>query len=409
MKKIIPALIVMACMMPVVAQEAVRYGDSCYMFNPITPNDCMVLGTHSEYVNLTYRRHAMFREGYEYILPTETIVYGIAATLYRYRDDANDVDSAGYTVFLYTLVDDTMLVCIDSITSYSRATRFIYSASNGNEVLDSAAPCYEYFFSSPHVLNGTIFVGAISYISYATGGVGNPICSAVDKNRNQHWVHFSAGNVSTGHSNLMSGYWGGFFPIIQPERISCEASVAEVVETGEDYAVLSWGMDGDSCQLSIAPYDVPVDSGMVIDLTTDSYTATSLDSGVYYAARLLTQCSHRCHIHDDTLVWGGWGAPTLFYLGSEEPDTTGIGIQRVEQAPEMEISPNPTTGTLTVRCGAEIESVELYDMQGRVVSGQWSVAGGQCVVLDLAALPAGSYIVVVNTPQGKATRMVERR
>ena len=203
------------------------------------------------------------------------------------------------------------------------------------------------------------------------------------------------------------GWWGTIFPIIQPERIGCEAEVAEVSGRGEDYAVLEWDMEGDSCQLSVAPYGEPVDSGLVVDLTGRSYTAAGLDSGVYYAARLRTQCHHSCHIHDDTVVWSQWGEPAMFYLGSEEPDTTGVGIRRAEAPVELCVTPNPTDGRLTVRCEAVMTAVELYDMQGRAVLK--AKGSGTEAMLDLSALPKGTYVIVAHTAKGKATRTVERR
>ena len=354
---------------------------------------------------LTYMRYYMFMTGYEYVLPAETTVYGIAATIFRKEE--NDVDSAGYTMLLYTLVDDSILRCIDSITSYSRATHFVYSASDGNEVLDSAAPCYEYYFSRPHVLSGTIYIGSRLCRGYIVQGPGmllNPRCSAIDRTGSQRWVSFpSQDSISTGISTGMASYWGGYFPIIQPERIGCEAAEAEVVERGDDYAVLEWAMGGDSCQLSVAPYDMPVDSGLVVDLTATSYTATGLDTGVYYAARLRTQCHHSCHIHADTVVWSDWGAPTMFYLGSEEPDTTGIGIRRVEAPVEFSVTPNPARGLATVRCAAGLQTVELLGVKGDVLLRR-EAAGSEGCVLDLTGLAKGIYIVRITTSRGTAAQ-----
>lgn len=381
------------------SNDTVRYGDSCYLFNPISPTDCRI--NRADYYNpLAYVRYSMFLEGYEYVLPSETTIYGIAATIFRAEQDT---DSAGYTMYLYVIENDTERVCVDSITSYSRATYYMYSAVEGDEIVNSAAPCYEYFFSQPHVMSGTIYIGARWDRNYSA--VTSPRCSAYDKNRNQRWIPLY-GN-STQYDGGMSAYWGGYFPIIRPERIDCEGTVAEVSNRGVSYVELEWDMDGDSCQLAITPYDMPVDSGLVIDLQSNSYTATGLDSGVYYAARLRTQCHHRCHIHADTVVWGGWGAPALFYLGSVEPDTTGVGIHRADAPISLCITPNPTTGALTVSCEAAMEEVELYDMQGRcALSGK---AYGTSATLDLTALPAGSYVLEAHTAKGMATRTVEKR
>ncbi len=192
------------------------------------------------------------------------------------------------------------------------------------------------------------------------------------------------------------------FPIIQPERIGCTAAVPEVIDRGEDNAVLSWDMEGDSCQLSIGPYDMPVDSGLVVNLRSNNYTATGLDSGVYYAAKLRTQCHHRCHIHADTVVWSDWGEPTLFYLGSQEP-ISGIGIHSTVIEPSFSLTPNPTHGSVTVQCDEGIMEVEIISMKGESLQHHNAV-GAQSCAIDLTGLNKGIYIVQITTPQGTAVR-----
>ena len=83
------------------------------------------------------------------------------------------------------------------------------------------------------------------------------------------------------------------------------------------------------------------------------------------------------------------------------------GINTVTAEPELTLAPNPTTGALTVSCEAAIEAVELYDMQGRCVLSR--ECSGTLAVLDLKALPAGTYVLVAHTAKGSATRTVEKR
>ena len=372
------------------------YGDSCYYFNPISVSNCRA--TYNYGILSAYARHSMFGMGYEYILPQDTKVYGIAMTAIR---SEYDTDSAGYTALLYTVVNDRELVCIDSVVSYSRATNYMYSAMHDGVQINSVAPCYEYFFSKPHVLSGPIYIGARWEQSYNYSDVSSPRCAALDTSFSQHWISFYEDTPQ--YERGMASYWGGYFPIIQPERIGCEAAEAEVAERGDDYAVLEWEMGGDSCQLSVAPYDMPIDSGLVVNLTANSYTATGLDTGVYYAARLRTQCHHHCHIHADTVVWSDWGAPTMFYLGSEEPDTTGIGIRRVEAPVEFSVTPNPARGLATVRCAAGLQTVELLGVKGDVLLRR-EAAGSEGCVLDLTGLAKGIYIVRITTPRGIAAQ-----
>ena len=153
-------------------------------------------------------------------------------------------------------------------------------------------------------------------------------------------------------------------------------------------------------------YNQPIDSSSVLDLTDSSYTVTGLDTGIYYAARLRTQCHHRCHIHADTVVWSDWGALTLFYVGDQEPDTGGMGIRYAEPVPEVSLTPNPAHGSVTVRCEEGIRSVEVLTVKGERLMYQ-DVAGEKVCTLDLGGLAKGLYIVQVTTAQGTAASKLE--
>ena len=143
-------------------------------------------------------------------------------------------------------------------------------------------------------------------------------------------------------------------------------------------------------------------TGTVVTLAGNSHTVAGLDTGVYYAARVRTQCRHSCPIHTDTVVWSGWGAPTLFYLGSEEPDTNRLGIRQAAPV-EWSLTPNPARGTATVRCDGGMASVVLLSVKGDIVQRR-ELAGAEVCTLDLADLARGIYIVSIATPQGTAAQ-----
>jgi hypothetical protein len=191
--------------------------------------------------------------------------------------------------------------------------------------------------------------------------------------------------------------WGGLFPIIQPERVDCTTeAVAEVnvIETGD--VVLTWETASDSSRLSITPYDMPVDSGLVIELTDNSYTATGLASGgALYAARLRTQCHHHCPAHADSLVWSDWGRATYFRIGNQ-------GVLDAEPV-KCSLTPNPAHGSATVQCEVEMTSVEVLTVKGERIMLR-DMAGEQTCTLDLGGLAKGIYIVQVTTAQGTAAR-----
>ena len=155
-------------------------------------------------------------------------------------------------------------------------------------------------------------------------------------------------------------------------------------------------MEGDSCQLSITPYDMPIDSGIVVDLQNNTYTATGLTEGIYYAVRLRTKCLHRCPIHADVPVWSDWGRPTIIPLRN-------YGINSATATPEWSLTPNPAHGSVIVQCDEGITAVELLSMKGETVQRR-NAAGAHCCTFDLTGLIRGIYIVQITTPQGTSAR-----
>lgn len=400
MRKIIVFLLVVPGLITLQAQDIVHHGDSCYLFNP-SFESCITLNYYDTCAFL--RHNGLWESVQQYTVSQPTLVYGIAVTMFR---NSADTSTSGVPVKLY-INADTAFVPIDSILRYSKRTNFLYKAlSRGTtDTVRSVSPCYEYYFREPHRMQGSFYVGynfnVHLYPIAPPDDYRNHFTAGIVLQNNQPWYNIN---------NMMPQqqiYWGCVFPIVQPERIGCEAPEAEVINRGADYAELAWDMDGDSCQLSVAPYNMPADSGQVVSMVGNSFTATGLDTNVYYAVRLRTQCHHSCPIHADTVVWSVWGAPTLFYLGSEEPDTTGIGIHDVDVPMSLNITPNPTTGALTVSCVVAIDEVELFDMQGRCALSD--KADCSTVVLDLKALPTGTYVLVAHTAKGLATRTVEKR
>jgi hypothetical protein len=172
--------------------------------------------------------------------------------------------------------------------------------------------------------------------------------------------------------------------------------VAEVNVTETGDVVLTWETASDSSQLSITPYNMPADSGLVVELTDNSYTATGLaGGGALYAARLRTQCHHHCPAHADSLVWSDWGRATYFRIGNQ-------GVLDAEPV-EWSLTPNPAHGSATVQCEVGMTSVEVLTVKGERIMLR-DMAGEQTCTLDLGGLAKGIYIVQVTTAQGTAAR-----
>ncbi len=392
-KNIIFILLYVVSIMRATSQDTVRYGDSCYLFNSININN--IIPTDDNHNACSWGLGYLL--GYEYQLQQKTNIYGIAATV---RRDSHDNDSAGYTIYLCTTLNGTDLLVIDSATRYSRETHYVYMAMDGNNVVETTVPCYEYFFSQPHNLQGTIYIGSkydSNFFDHTDDYYHWVPClnTSFDNSIGQRWITID----TTNPIQILEGrrwYWGGYFPIIQPEPIECTAERVKVTERWEDHVVLEWDMEGDSCQLSITPYGMPIDSGIVVGLQTGSYTVTDLDRGVYYVARLKTLCHHHCPIHADMPVWSDWGSPTIIPLGNQ-------GINTAKNTPKWSLTPNPAHGSVTVQCDEGIMEVEIISMKGESLQHHNAV-GAQSCAIDLTGFNKGIYIVQITTPQGTAAR-----
>ena len=91
--------------------------------------------------------------------------------------------------------------------------------------------------------------------------------------------------------------------------------------------------------------------------------------------------------------WSDWGSG--FSVGN-----AGIGVA---EGPAFELNPNPASGTVTVGCEAMEGTLEVVDMQGRVVL----TAPATQHTLDISRLAAGSYFVRLTTQDGSAVRHLQ--
>ena len=75
------------------------------------------------------------------------------------------------------------------------------------------------------------------------------------------------------------------------------------------------------------------------------------------------------------------------------------------QPTATDLYPNPTDGEVTVGVDGEVQSIIIYTPMGLPVGG-WRLLsiGADRVTLDLSPLPAGTYILHIQTPMGVSTK-----
>lgn len=96
--------------------------------------------------------------------------------------------------------------------------------------------------------------------------------------------------------------------------------------------------------------------------------------------------------------WGG-----IFPIIQPLQDTAdSTGVRQVVAAGSVRVEPNPAHGSVSVRAAEGLRRVEFFDMTGlRVLSRE---SYGTAISIDIAALPAGVYIVRVHTTKGIVSR-----
>ena len=159
-----------------------------------------------------------------------------------------------------------------------------------------------------------------------------------------------------------------------------------------------------------------------------SASATSLSSWrtIPYNATATYQAHEEVHLRDGFTVERGADftarivpCPNCDNRETESPETTdppdnatppetasGHPLPATDYQPTTtDLYPNPTDGEVTVGVDGEVQSIIIYTTIGRPVGG-WnirSLASDQ-IVLDVSPLPAGTYILHVQTPLGTSTK-----
>ena len=100
-------------------------------------------------------------------------------------------------------------------------------------------------------------------------------------------------------------------------------------------------------------------------------------------------------------------SPTAIYGGTFYSSTTGGGMNRLTAllatseagaVKSISIAPNPTYGDLNISTVLNVKSVEILDMNGRIIK----TFGADSKKLNLSSLQSGVYAVKVNTADGKS-------
>ena len=310
-------------------------------------------------------------------------IYGVAITMTEIdsailREKHFQATLAHRPTGVFTFIDTVEWV-------HGSIERFRYYIWGEGVRYDSIVPVYEFYFDQPHIVTDSFFVGYFMRDSVEYPHIGQLYFS-----RDSAWIHYSMSDPRAPRYNIRQGYferWSSYFPILQP----CRTPAAPRMTAMHDTVRIAWDEQPDSVQLAIIPLS-QTGGDSIYDVTDTVLYLNGLPDGIYLAS-IRTKCTRN-------MYWSLWSDSTSITVDN----TLSVAAT---PAPNVTLSPNPTGGTLTIRCAAEMTKVELYDMQGRLALS--ATPTGSETMLDLQPLPTGSYVAVITTSQGTATRKVERQ
>ena len=377
--------------MNTLAQDTTEYLDPRYMFKTriqrVThhPSSIVYMYDPVRYWNMmnceTISLGSAYSEMFAYFTKDTVKIFGVAITM-------TEVDSAVLRAnhFQATLANRPSGIgainFIDTVEwVHGSIERFRYFIWGEGVRYDSIVPVYEFYFDQPHIVTDSFFVGYFmrELIEY-------PHIGELYFSRDSCWIHYHTMDPRTPTYSISQGLherWSSYFPILQP----CRTPVAPRVTVMHDTVRIAWDEQPDSVQLAIIPLS-QAGGDSIYDVTDTVLYINGISDGIYLAS-IRTKCTRN-------MYWSLWSDSTSITVNNLSISTT--------PAPEVTLSPNPTGNILTVRCSAEMTAVELYDMQGR----QFLTAPckGSEAVLDLSALPTGTYVLQAKVSQGQTIHKV---
>ena len=344
----------------------------------------------------------------ECILPSGTTVYGVAVVGHY-----TTKDSIWPTYGIMRKEGDNWIV-ID--TANFDSYRVVCAYNYGNDAYDGHSNpqyCYEYYFDNPVVAGGPVYIGLLNTINYSHARPGSQ--EYTEKYSRQIFARRVGDSLFTFYFKhpltnewtiRRTDYFGGFFPIVEPDRLLCGAvENFRLEERGDDYAVVAWhpsrpfeGLYSGRYQVAVGGLGPAPDTSNILTFADTTATVTGLDSGVWYSLWVRGECDHGgCPMHGDTLIWSSWRGPLQFYLGSRQPGSQGIAVA---DGPMLTLAPNPATESIVIESPGGM--LQLLDSEGREVMAR-RLHGGRATV-DISMLPRGVYTVRLTTAEGVASR-----
>ena len=120
------------------------------------------------------------------------------------------------------------------------------------------------------------------------------------------------------------------------------------------------------------------------------------------------------YIFQDLPAGFGWDTSTFMTDGTIRVCAQGVGINQVAWANEVKAYPTPAESELYVTLpeaalGQEGITLTITNMEGKTLLHQPAESGSATQTMAVSSLTTGNYILIIETPQGKAIQRIVKK
>ena len=183
-------------------------------------------------------------------------------------------------------------------------------------------------------------------------------------------------------------------PIVPPAPVCPPVENFRLASRDKTSATLLWDthVSHQSWQVSYGPQGTPPDSGTLLNCSLQVGQPSGLDSATHYTAYIRAVCNF------DSLCYSQWSDPI------DIPPYGEPWNESIETTLEhyTYLIPNPATTQVKVFSSFSLTRVEAFDLGGRQLLDMQ--ASGLSASFSVEGWNAGTYIVIIHTPQGRTAK-----
>ncbi|MBP5547539.1 MAG: T9SS type A sorting domain-containing protein [Bacteroidales bacterium] len=197
--------------------------------------------------------------------------------------------------------------------------------------------------------------------------------------------------------------WSNVFQMRVCDHIVCPVPDGLIAEplAGDGRVIVVWNhMDVDLYELAIWNDNENEDSATLIQSTLEYVMLDDLDTALWYNAKIRSGCDECGNISE-------WSDTVKFYVPNLHPDSGDTTAINDVVARHTHLMPNPTSDRVTVVSSYQLQKVELFGTDGKLIVS--FDTNGLSAEIDLSAYPSGTYIVRIRTNAGVATKRLVKR